>query len=386
LKNLVILGSSGSIGKNALWVAERFPEELNVFGLSVLTDTALLSEQIKRYHPKVVCVADLKAADNFALHARKLGIELFSGERGLEELASLSESDIILNSVVGFAGLHSTIAAAKAGKRIALANKESMVAGGELINEIIRNNKAEIIPVDSEHSAIFQCLKSGRKEEIRSLILTSSGGPFREFPIEKFPEITVEQSLKHPTWQMGKKITIDSATLMNKALEIIEAVYLFGVSEKLIRVVIHPQSVIHSLVEYIDGSTVAQLSQPDMRLPIQYALFYPDRRPMEIANLSYDNPFSLEFQPPNEDKFKSLRLAREALRMGGTAPAIFNAANEIAVESFLSHRINFPNIYSAVDYALQRMSIQRAETIDSIIEADKQARELARNFVIAQSV
>ena len=292
MKNLAILGSSGSIGKNALWVGERFPEELNIFALSVNTDIAALADQIERYTPKIVCIADREAAAGFKPGA---STEIVVGEEGLERIAAHPDVDIIVNAVSGFAGLRSTLAAAKAGKRIALANKESMVAGGDLVNAIAAANNTEIIPVDSEHSAIFQCLKAGRASEVRRLILTSSGGPFRSLPKEKFAGITVEQALAHPTWNMGKKITIDSATLMNKGLEIIEAVYLFGLKPEQVDVVVHPQSIVHSMVEFIDGSIIAQMSRPDMRLPIQYALFYPERQKMSAADLGCDKKFALDF-------------------------------------------------------------------------------------------
>lgn len=379
MKNLAILGSSGSIGKNALWVAERFPEELNVFALSVNTDTATLADQIERYKPKIVCIADRESAADFKPGANDT--ELIVGEEGLERIAAHPDVDIIVNAVSGFAGLRFTLAAAKAGKRIALANKESMVAGGDLVNATAKANNAEIIPVDSEHSAIFQCLKAGRASEVRRLILTSSGGPFRSLPKEKFAGITVEQALAHPTWNMGKKITIDSATLMNKGLEIIEAVYLFGLKPEQVDVVIHPQSIVHSMVEFIDGSIIAQMSRPDMRLPIQYALFYPERQKMREADLSFDKKFALDFEPPDEDRFPSLRLARKALNKGETAPAIYNAANEVAVKSFLGGEIRFTDISEIVRYALNKTEISIPENIDSIIQADNNGREEALKYI-----
>lgn len=381
MKNLVILGSSGSIGQNALWVAERFPEELKIYGLAVHANTGILATQIEKYHPCVVCVAESRAADKIAPLARGRKIELLTGDSGLEQLASIPENDIVLNGVVGFAGLRSTLAAARAGKRIALANKESMVAGGELVNKTVRNGGAEIIPVDSEHSAIFQSLKAGETKEVRRLILTSSGGPFRQLSEDKFSEVSVEQALRHPTWTMGPKITIDSATLMNKGLEIIEAAFLFGLSHQQIRVVIHPQSIVHSMVEFIDGSIIAQMSRPDMRLPIHYALFYPQRRNLDAANLGFEQSLSLEFSTPDENKFKSLRLARQALDMGVTAPAIFNAANEVAVVAFLAHRISFADIFNVVDYALNHAAIPQGASVDSIIEADNNGREAASQFI-----
>jgi 1-deoxy-D-xylulose-5-phosphate reductoisomerase len=386
LKNLVILGSSGSIGLNALWVVDQYPEELNISGLAVGSNLQALRVQIEKYRPRVVCIADLEAARQFEPEARRSGVELLSGQDGLETLASQPETDIVLNAVVGFAGLRSTLAAAGAGKRIALANKESMVAGGELVNKTLHEGGGELIPVDSEHSAIFQCLGAGRRKDIKRLILTSSGGPFRAYPAEKFAEITVEQALKHPTWNMGRKITIDSATLMNKGLEIIEAVFLFGIPAEKVDVVIHPQSIVHSMVEYADGSTIAQMSKPDMRLPIEYALFYPERRCLSVGDLDYGARLSLDFEPPDEAKFSSLRLARQALKMGGTAPAVFNAANEAAVEAFLSRRILFPDIFNAVEDAMLRAPTTQADSIKSITGADKYSRDLVRRFVLDRSV
>ncbi len=383
MKNIAILGSSGSIGKNALWVASRFPEEFRIFGLSVHSNIEALDEQIGKYRPQIICISDGGAANRFLSMAANKSIDVYSGEEGLEKLASHPDVDIVVNAVAGFAGLRSTLAAARAGKRIALANKESMVAGGDLVNRIIKDHNAEIIPVDSEHSAIFQCLKTGRKSEVRKLILTSSGGPFRKLPSEKFHKITVEQALTHPTWKMGKKITIDSATLMNKGLEIIEAVYLFGLPADKIKVVIHPQSIIHSMVEFEDGSIIAQLSRPDMRLPIQYALFYPERRELNAADLTFDEKFSLDFEPPGEDRFPSLRLARLALEIGKTAPTVFNAANEMAVEAFLKHRIGFREIFEVVEHTLKNTYIEDSGSIETIVKADKSGRETALEYLSA---
>ena len=386
MKNIVILGSSGSIGQNALWVIDQYPEELKIFGLAVGSNIAALKSQILKYRPTAVCVADEKSAASFGDEARRLGVTLVRGQDGLETLASHSEADIILNAVVGFAGLRSTLAAARSGKRIALANKESMVAGGELVNKAVASGRAELIPVDSEHSAIFQCLAAGQKEDVRRLILTSSGGPFHKLPADRFDEITIEQALNHPTWKMGRKITIDSATLMNKGLEIIEAVYLFGMPHEKVDVIIHPQSIIHSLVEYIDGSIVAQLSRPDMRLPIEYAFFYPERRKMSVGDIDFNKIKALEFEPPDESKFKSLTLARRALAMGGTAPAVFNAANEAAVEAFLSGRIRFPEIFDAVENALMTVSAIACDSIENVSLADKNSRDATRKFILSRGV
>jgi 1-deoxy-D-xylulose-5-phosphate reductoisomerase len=380
VKNVVILGSSGSIGQNALWVISRYPEEFNIYGLSVYGDTETLLSQIKSYKPISVCVSDEKKAMKFR-SSLPGGVELLSGAGGLEDLASRPEVDIVVNGVVGFAGLRATLAAAAAGKRIALANKESMVAGGELVAKAVTVGGAELIPVDSEHSAIFQCLKAGDPKEVRRLILTSSGGPFRNLPQEKFSGITVEQALRHPTWKMGDKITIDSATLMNKGLEIIEAAYLFDLPQRKIEVIIHPQSIVHSMVEFVDGAIIAQLSRPDMRLPIQYALFYPRRQDLNQADIDFSKNLTLEFEPPDPVKFPSLALARGALDNGGTAPVVFNASNEIAVAAFLRRRIKFVDIFRVVEKSLHDSPAMDIEGIDSVIAADTEGRRLAGNII-----
>jgi len=380
VKNIVVLGSSGSIGKNALWVISRFLEEFNVFGLSVHRNTGILLSQIKEYKPRAVCVSDEDKAQALKSSIPE-NTQLFAGPKGLEKLASHPDVDIVLNAVSGFAGLRLTLAAAKAGKRIALANKESMVAGGDLVNKTVEEYGAEIIPVDSEHSAIFQCLRAENSSEIRRLILTSSGGPFRNYPANKLPQITVEQALNHPTWKMGNKITIDSATMMNKGLEVIEAVYLFGLPPEKIDVVIHPQSIVHSMVEFIDGSVIAQLSKPDMCLPIQYALFYPQRREMDRANLDFSTGLNLEFEPPDDEKFPSVNLAREALRAGGTAPVIFNASNEVAVDAFLRRKTKFTDIFHIVEKTMNISRPVNVDSIESILEADNNGRKVAEEII-----
>jgi len=382
VKNIVVLGSSGSIGQNALRVIARFPGELNLFGLSVHRDTDTLLSQVRDFRPTVVCVSD--EDKSLAIKSSlPTECELYTGAEGLEALASHPEIDIVVNAVVGFAGLRSTLAAAKAGKRIALANKESMVTGGGLVNRVAADTGAEIIPVDSEHSAIFQCLKAGGRAEVRRLILTSSGGPFRNYPEDKFGDITVEQALNHPTWKMGKKITIDSATLMNKGLELIEAAFLFNMAQGKIDVAIHPQSIVHSMVEFIDGSIMAQMSKPDMRLAIQYALFYPERRPMDTADLDFRDRFTLEFDRPDENRFPSIKMAREALDMGGTAPVVLNAANEMAVDAFLSKRIGFDDIFRVIKNSMNTCGASNVDSIENIIETDKNGRETAGEIIDA---
>lgn len=380
MKNIVVLGSSGSIGQNALKVIARFPEEFNIFGLSVHQDIDTLLPQVRQFRPRVVCISDTAKAGDLK-ESLPGDTELLAGAEGLEVLASHPEVDIVVNAVVGFAGLRSTLAAAGAGKRIALANKESMVTGGELVDKIAAEGGAEIIPVDSEHSAIFQCLKAGSDKDVRRLILTSSGGPFRNYPADKFGDITVEQALNHPTWKMGRKITIDSATLMNKGLELIEAVFLFDFPPEKIDVVIHPQSIVHSMVEFIDGSVIAQLSKPDMRLAIQYALLYPERRPMDTADLDFADRLSLEFETPDETRFPSINLARETLNKGGNAPVVFNAANEMAVEAFLRKKIKFSDIFLVIEKSMNISGVSDVDSIENIIEADKDGRKSAEEII-----
>jgi 1-deoxy-D-xylulose-5-phosphate reductoisomerase len=335
----------------------------------------LLCKQVKAFKPKAVAVRDEKQA---RLIRQRTGLKnVWTGEEGLKRLAGMTEADIVVNGVSGAAGLIPTLAAIKAGKRLALANKESLVVAGELVMPLVKKHKAELIPVDSEHSAIFQCLKGEPTRSVKRLILTASGGPFRKVGRRRLRHITPAHALKHPTWNMGKKITIDSATLMNKGLEVIEAHWLFGLDGDRIDVLIHPQSIIHSMVEFRDGAVLAQASLPDMRLPIQYALTYPERLPSPIVSCDLAKIKRLTFHPPNLVKFPCLGLAYEALKAGGTMPAVLNAANEVAAHAFLDERIGFHEIPKVIARAMRKHRTVAHPSLEEILEADCWAREIA---------
>ncbi len=376
-KRLVILGSTGSIGLSALDVVARHEERIEILALSAHTNADLLLRQVEKYKPQYVTLSDKTAWRQFKERYDSSVTELLPYEMGIETLASHPEADIILNAIVGAAGLKASLKAVEANKRLALANKESMVIGGPLLNEIAAKTKAEIIPVDSEHSAIWQALFSGQKKEVKKILLTGSGGPFRETPIEDFASITKEMALKHPTWNMGAKITIDSATMMNKALEIIEAVYLFDMPPEKIEVVIHPQSVIHSMVEFVDSSIIAQMSGPDMRLPIAYAIFYPERLPSKNGHCDLTEVGRLTFEKPNFEKFPVLSVAYEVAREGGTSAAVFNAANEAAVAAFLNDAVEFHRIPDIVINAVEKHRAITHPSLNEILEADNWARDFA---------
>ncbi|MEW5922927.1 MAG: 1-deoxy-D-xylulose-5-phosphate reductoisomerase [Candidatus Zixiibacteriota bacterium] len=376
-KRLVILGSSGSIGKSALDVVDKNDDRIEVIGLSAHTNIELLRSQIDRFRPKFVAITDPDVHNKFKNSMPPGDIKLLDIESGVEELAGLEEADIILNAVVGAAGLKASLVAVSAAKRLALANKESMVIGGPLINEAAERTGAEIIPVDSEHSAIWQSLFSGQRREVKRIILTGSGGPFRDLPLADFGKITREQALNHPTWKMGPKITIDSATMMNKGLEILEAMHLFRVPVDKIEVVIHPQSVVHSMVEFIDSSIIAQLSSPDMRLPIAYALFFPERVAGNYGYIELTNVGTLNFYRPDYEKFVLLKLAFKVAQMGGTAPAVYNAANEVAVSAFLEGAIEFRAIPDIIINAVEMHKSVDNPDFEDILEADRWARKTA---------
>ena len=379
MKNVVILGSSGSIGKNALKVLSDFKERFSVFGLSVHSNVNLLEEQIRDFAPKMAVITEQKSFERFP---RNHDTEILSGTDGLKELCSHPQVDLVMNALVGSVGLLPSLEALESGKDLAIANKESLVMAGELLIDKAREKGAEILPIDSEHSAIKQCLLSGKKEEVKRLILTASGGPFLSKSKEDLKEITVEQALSHPTWEMGKKITIDSATLMNKGLEVIEAHWLFGIPPDRISVLIHPQSIIHSMVEFVDGSVIAQMSVPDMKLPIQYALFYPQRIISNNTSLDLAKAGKLTFLEPDYEKFPCLGIAYDALKMGGTAPAVLNAANEVAVQAFLNHGIPFTGIQKIVQESLGQHKRKLKPNLDDIINADRWARQTAKELCL----
>ena len=374
MKKVFVLGSTGSIGVNCLSVISNLKDEFEVSGLTVNSNIDSLLDQIKKYKPKIVVVKDRIAAEKIADRIPD-NCRMFVGDDGLIQAASESEYDIFMGAMVGFAGLAPTIEAIKRGKRIALANKETLVVAGELVTDLCRENKSEIIPVDSEHSAIYQCLIGENLNEVEKIILTASGGPFLNKNKSFFENATVDEALNHPNWKMGSKITIDSATMMNKGLEVIEAHWLFGLPVDKIEVVIHPQSIIHSMVQFVDGSIKAQLGLPDMKLPIQYALTFPERLQNNFKRTNLPEIGNLSFFKPDFTKFECLKLAFDALGDGGTAPCILNAANEVAVEKFLNKEIKFSHIPLLINKALDKVENSFSPDLGTIFECDKQTRE-----------
>lgn len=379
MKKVLILGSTGSIGVNALNVIRKFPDRFSIAGLTANSNISVLSEQIKEFNPQFVVIKDKSKAKELSEIVNQ-NVEIISSENALVEAAQKYDYDILIGAIVGFAGLTPTIEAIKRGKRIALANKETLVVAGEIVTRLVAENGAEIIPVDSEHSAIYQCLVGENLNEVEKLILTASGGPFLNKEKSFFDNATVNEALNHPNWKMGSKITIDSATLMNKGLEVIEAHWLFGLPVEKIDVVIHPQSIIHSMVQFVDGSIKAQMGLPDMKLPIQYALTFPERlsNNFERTNLPLIN--NLTFFEPDFDKFECLKLAYMALQTGGTAPCILNAANEIAVDKFLKGFIRFSEIPKLINKALDKIENHSNPDIETIIECDKLTRDFINNL------
>jgi len=381
MKRLAVVGSTGSVGQNTLRVVQHLSDRFTVFALAANSAVDRLAEQTAVFRPNVVGIVDAPRAEEFRRRCADLRIsvpELVTGEQGLRQIVSASEVDVVVSAAVGAAGLEPTYCAVAAGKIVALANKEAMVLAGELLRNTASRTGARLIPVDSEHSAVDQCLRSGEHGEVQRLILTASGGPFRETPLEQFANITPEQALKHPTWQMGKRITIDSATLMNKGLEVIEARWLFDIAAEKIDIMVHPQSVVHSMVEFVDGSVIAQLGTADMRQPIQYALTYPERLPSPVASLDWTAVPRLDFAAPNREKFPCIGLAYRAIEMGGTAPAVLNAADEVVVEAFLDRRIPFSVIPQIIAATLEAHAVQQANCLESIMKADSWARHEAR--------
>jgi 1-deoxy-D-xylulose-5-phosphate reductoisomerase len=379
MKNVVLLGSTGSIGTSTLKVADDLPEQLRIIGLAAGNNTKLLLEQTLRYKPAAICVSDPAKANDLQ-SALGMAAEVHSGNEGLIKLATMPAADIVLIAIVGTAGLQPALAAIRAGKDIAVASKEILVMAGEIVMNEARQHGVRVLAVDSEHSAIFQCLDGKPPSSVRKLWLTASGGPFRDaaaWPKEKFPEITVERALKHPSWVMGRKITLDSATLFNKGLEMIEARWLFDIEIGRVDVVVHPQSVVHSMVEFVDGSIIAQLSTPDMCLPIQYALTYPDRATSDRVQTDFPKIGSLTFEQPDHDRFPSLGLARRAAETGGTLPAVFNAANEVAVDAFCERRITFDQIPQLVRRVMDAHRVMEHPTLEQILAADAWARDIA---------
>ena len=379
MKRITILGSTGSIGRSTLDVVEKRREDFKVVALTAGRNIDLFEQQIRSFAPEVVAVADAKTAD--ALSKRINGPEILSGPEGINSVASHRDSDFVLSSIVGAAGLMPTISAIRAGKEIGLANKESLVMAGEIVMAEAKRLGVRIIPVDSEHSAVFQCIEGRKKTGIRRIILTASGGPFFDKKKEELSDITAEDALRHPNWSMGRKITIDSATLMNKGLEVIEACRLFDMPAEKVSVLIHPQSIVHSLVEFIDRSCIAQLSVPDMRGPISYALSYPDRIDDPIPGLELERVGTLTFHPPDHETFPCLSYAYEALSEGGTMPSVLNAANEVAVHAFLDGRIGFHDIPRVIRETMDGHAVRSVAKLEDVLDADRRAREAADKII-----
>jgi 1-deoxy-D-xylulose-5-phosphate reductoisomerase len=380
-KKITILGSTGSIGQSTLDVIVAHPGEFEIVAMAAGRNVEMFSEQIRKFRPRLAVMYSEKEAGALKELDPLPGLEVDFGQEGLKKAATIPENDIVLNALVGAAGLMASLETVKAGKNLALANKESLVVGGPLFETETAKSGAKILPIDSEHSAIWQCLTAGKTAEVRRILLTASGGPFRERDKETFKDITREEALAHPTWKMGPKITIDSATMMNKGLELIEAVWLFSLSPEQVKIVIHPQSIVHSMVEYVDSSIVAQLSNPDMKLPIAYALFWPDRLPSDNGKLDLASIGQLEFYEPDEDKFPALRLARQASETGGTAPAALNAANEVAVDSFLKGRIGFVRITELIEDILVKHNAIKTPSLDDILFCDRQTRRQTAELI-----
>ena len=379
MKNVVLLGSTGSIGTSTVKVVEDLPDRLRLVGLAAGNNSELLLEQTRKHRPEAISLLDAAKAKELET-AVGSATQVFAGNEGLIRIATLPSADIVLIAIVGTAGLQPALAAIRAGKDIAVASKEILVMAGEIVMSEARKHGVRVLAVDSEHSAIFQCFDDKPSSSVRQLWLTASGGPFRTTPKEDFAGITVERALKHPSWAMGRKITIDSATLFNKGLEMIEARWLFDIEMPRVQVVVHPQSVIHSMVEFVDGSIIAQLSTPDMCLPIQYALLYPERVRSERVQTSLAKIGSLTFEEPDTDRFPALNLARRAGELGGTLPAVLNAANEVAVDAFVNRRKSFTDITQTVACVMERHRIIEHPTLDQILDADAWARKEAASL------
>lgn len=381
MKQLAILGSTGSIGRQCLAVVEALPERFRVAALAAGGNLEELIEQVERHTPSLVSVADAVRAGELAARLREKGIqlpEIHHGREGLRAVATHAQADIVVSAAVGVVGLEATYEAVRLGKQVALSNKEVLVAAGELVMAAAEKSGLALLPVDSEHNAIHQCLRGGARSEVRRLVLTASGGPFRKTPLKDLASVTPEQALAHPTWRMGDRITIDSATMMNKGFEVIEAHWLFGMRPEQIEVMIHPQSTVHSMVEFVDGSVLAQLGPTDMRVPIQYALTYPERLASKELELDWAKLKRLDFARASTRRFPCLRLAREALKKGGAFPCALNAADEVAVAAFLERRLPFLGIPEVIERVLERTPRVRFEKIDDVLAADAEARRMAR--------
>jgi 1-deoxy-D-xylulose-5-phosphate reductoisomerase len=383
MRHIAILGSTGSIGRSTLSVVEAYPERFEVVSLAAGRNLSVALEQAKRWKPRVVSVASEPDASILRTQLKSVGLQAIDvdhGAAGVVRVATHPEADFVVSAIVGVAGLESTFEAVRAGKTVGLANKECLVAAGELITAEAKRQGKPLLPIDSEHNAVHQCLRGGRMEEVERIWLTASGGPFRNTPRSEFRSITVEQALNHPTWRMGRRITVDSATLMNKGFEVIEACRLFQVAPEKVQVIVHPQSTIHSMVEFVDGSILAQFSVTDMRLPILYALTYPERVASDMR-FPVMNLRNLEFMPPDMERFPCLRLAYGALEAGGAKPVALNAADEVAVAAFLDGRIRFDQVPHVIEEVLSETPTGKLESIGAVLDADSEARDLARSWV-----
>ncbi len=370
MKNLVILGSTGSIGTQALEIVDAYSDRLQVSALAAGSNVDRMEEQVRKYLPGFAVMYEEKAAGDLAVRVADLPVTVLAGMEGLQQIVSLPEADVVLTAVVGMIGIKPTIEAIKAGKDIALANKETLVTAGHIIMPLAKEKGVSILPVDSEHSAIFQSLNGEPEKRMKKILLTASGGPFRGMKREELLYKTVKEALNHPNWSMGKKITIDSATMVNKGLEVMEAGWLFHAKPEQIQVVVHPQSIIHSMVEYMDGAVMAQLGLPDMKLPIQYALFYPDRLPMEMPGIDFFKLGQITFEEPDMETFTGLKLAYEAFKAGGSMPTVFNAANEKAVSMFLAGKIRFLDIADIIGKAMDAHGVIENPSLEQILETE----------------
>lgn len=379
-KNLIILGATGSIGKQTLDIVRQHPDHFRVRALSCNNSWEKLAGQVNEFHPEYALICNKNHAKKLRKRLTHSDTEVLAGSEHLVSLATLGDADVVLNALVGYAGFEPTVEALKADKKVALANKESLVVGGELINELLQDKRQLLIPVDSEHSAMLQCLVGEPLEAIEKLVLTASGGPFRTWTTEQMQRITVEDALDHPNWSMGAKITVDSATMMNKGLEIIEAHWLFDMPLDKIEAVVHPQSVIHSIVTFVDGSSKAQLGPPNMKVPILYALTYPDRIGLEVPRMDWQTAFNLKFEPVEPERFPCLRLAIESAQAGGLAPAVLNAANEVAVQRFLNQEITYIEISNIIESCLDQLNNSGDVTLNHLKDIDQQARQLAQTI------
>lgn len=377
-KNIVILGSTGSIGVQTLEIIREHPDRFRVLGLSCNNSWQKLADQVNEFRPEYALMVQDSNFSSLKNRIHHSDTTLLTGQDELLQLAALEEADIVLNSLVGYAGFEPTIEALKSGNKVALANKESLVVGGAIVREMIGDQAGRLIPVDSEHSAMLQCLVGEPADEVEKLIITASGGPFRTWSKEQMEQITVKEALDHPNWSMGSKITVDSATMMNKGLEIIEAHWLFDIPLKRIEAVVHPQSIVHSVITFNDGSSKAQLGPPTMKVPILYALTYPDRTTLDVPRINWQQAFDLTFEPVDYDRFPCLGLALEAARQGGVAPAILNAANEVAVARFLNEEITYIQIPIIIESCLERLNNSGTVSLDTLKKIDEQARNMAR--------